>query len=134
MSGRINDKIEDLEKYLQELEAEVPYTLEEYMEKRRIQLICERIFEIIIEAFVDLAFIFIKENKMEMPVDDDGAFNVLVKEKIISEELGERLKDARIMRNIIAHKYGVINNELVYNSIKEELLRDIKEFIKCVKK
>ena len=132
MSERINDKIEEVEGYLIELENEVPDDLEEYIENRRVQLICERLFEIISEGFVDLAFIFIKENKLEMPSDDEGAFDVLIENKIISSELGKRLQDARRMRNVIAHKYGVINNELVYNSIKYELPRDIRDFIKGI--
>ena len=133
MRERIKDKIEDLERSLVELEEVVPDTLEKYLEKRKTQLICERLFEIITEGFIDLAFIFIKEKKLEMPADDEGAFNKLIDEEIIPEELGRKLQDARRMRNIIAHKYGEINNELVFNAIKNDIIRDVRDFIKYFK-
>ena len=38
------------------------------------------------------------------------------------------------MRNIIAHEYGEINNELIFESIKNELIKDVSEFIKYIKK
>jgi len=49
--------------------------------------------------------------------------------KIIDTNLAERLQDAKGMRNILSHRYGEIDNRTVFESIKKELLIDIKEFL-----
>ena len=38
------------------------------------------------------------------------------------------------MRNIISHEYGKIDDEIVFDSIKDELILDAEEFIKQIKK
>ena len=54
-------------------------------------------------------------------------------ENIISEKLSTNLKDAKGMRNIIAHDYGKIDDELVFESLKEQLIPDTEEFIKSIR-
>ncbi len=131
---RINEKKEEIEKYLGELEKFIPGNLEEYknnLEKRRI---CERYFEIIVEALVDLAYLIINENKFKSPENDEQAFDILKDNKIISDELAEKLKDAKGMRNIIAHEYGKVDDELVFEAVANELINDAEEFIKFSRK
>ena len=130
---RINDKIKEIEIYLSELLEIIPNSFEEYKEIKT-KAACERYFEKIIEAVVDLAFLIIKEKRFKIPEDDKQAFDILSNEKIISQELAEKLKDAKGMRNLIAHEYGDIDDELVFESITTELEKDVGEFIKMLKK
>ncbi|MBW2995234.1 DUF86 domain-containing protein, partial [Candidatus Woesearchaeota archaeon] len=87
----------------------------------------------IIEAVVDLAFLIIKDKGLKIPEEDKEAFDILSSENVISKELAEKLKDAKGMRNIIAHEYGKIDDEIVFHSITEELEKDITDFISYVK-
>ena len=52
---------------------------------------------------------------------------------IISERLGEKLKDAKRMRNILAHEYGAVDDEVVFQAISEELSDDVTEFLIKIK-
>lgn len=131
---RINDKIDEIIRYLDELDTIVPDDLDEYRQNFKTRAACERYSEKIIEAVVDLAFLVIKERKYKIPEDDKQAFDILAKEDIISMILAENLKNAKGMRNIIAHEYGKINDEVVFHSVTEELGRDIREFIEAIKK
>jgi uncharacterized protein YutE (UPF0331/DUF86 family) len=131
--SRINDKIKELEEYLQELLEIIPENFEEYKDSFEKRAACERYFEKIIEAIVDLGFIFIKENNLNPPEDEEGIFKVLFNEEVISERLSEKLKDAKGMRNFIIHQYEKIDDEIVFNVIKEELIKDIEEFINKIK-
>lgn len=56
MNERIKDKIEEIEKYLDELVEISPSTLDRYIEDFKTRAACERYTEKIIEAVVDLAF------------------------------------------------------------------------------
>ena len=115
---RIKDKIEEIEAYLTELSEITPKDFEEYFGDSKTKAACERYFEKIIEAVIDLAFLIIRDKDLKIPEEDKEAFDVLSEKGIIPEKLAEKLKDAKGMRNLIAHEYGSIDDEIVFHSIK----------------
>ena len=130
---RLHDKIKEVEKYISELEGMLPHSFKEYQLDLKTKAACERYFEKIVEAIVDIAFLIIKENKYKTPEDDKEAFDILSQEKIISKITAEKLKDAKGMRNIIAHQYGVVDDEIVFEAITEQLIKDTTSFLVEVK-
>ncbi len=131
---RINDKIEDVLIFFDELHEIIPENLEDYISNKKEKAACERYFEKIIGAITDIAFYIIKLKKLRIPQDDSDAFEVLKENKIIDDKLAKKLKEAKGMRNILAHEYGKIDDEIVFESLKEQLTLDIEEFIKQIKK
>ena len=129
---RIRDKIEEIETYLEEFETIVPETFEEYESNIIKKAACERYAEKIIEAIVDLAFLVVKEKNFRKPENDKQTFDIFYENKIIDIGLCNKLKDAKGMRNIIAHEYGKIDNEIVFESITNELIKDSKKFLKLI--
>lgn len=135
MNERIKDKIAEIRDYLNFLMQSKPETFEEYNNNRTIIAICERYCEKVIEAVVDLVFLFIKiqiNNKLKgfkLPESDSESFEVLANHGIISKTLAENLIKAKGMRNFIVHEYGKIDNEVVFNSIHNQLENDINELI-----
>lgn len=132
MTERIQDKVREIESYLREMRQIRPKSLTEYLEIKN-KAACERYFEKIVEAVVDLTHLLIKDLRLETPEDDKLAFDRIVEEGVITGKLAEKLKDAKGMRNILAHEYGRIDDTIVYNSLNE-LERDVRELIKSVKK
>ena len=130
---RVDDKIMEIEKYLQELSEIVPGDFEEYRENLEKKAACERYFQKIIEAAVDLTFLVIKENKLKTPEENKEALDILSGKEIISNKISEKLKDAIGMRNFIIHQYEKLNDEIVFEALTEQLERDIKEFISSIK-
>ena len=130
---RINDKIQEIETYLFELSEIIPPTFEEYKDLRT-KAACERYFEKVIEAIVDLSFLVIKDKNFKIPEEDKEAFDTLAWKGLISRELAEKLRAAKGMRNILAHEYGSIEDELVFHSISEELEQDANLFLNSIKK
>ena len=131
---RIKDKTKEIENYLSELEEIMPENFKKYLNDLKTRAACERYFEKIIEAVIDLTFLIIKNEGFKIPEEDKEAFDILSKEKIIPKELAEKFKDAKGMRNLIAHKYGSIDDRIVFHSITEELKKDTKKLIKAIKK
>jgi len=134
MEERINDKIEELETYLEQLLSIAPENLEEYEKDFKTKAACERLFEKIIEAVIDISFLFIRKKKYPFPEDDEAVFNVLAEKRIITTEFAKKLQDAKSMRNFIIHKYGEIDDSKVFYSIKEEIENDVNKFIKLIEK
>ena len=131
---RIKDKIKEIEEFLGQLKDIVPSNLDGYKTDITKKAACERYVEKIIEAVTDLSFLIIKKKDLKIPQDDIDAFNILLNNKIINSDLAEKLKEAKGMRNIIAHQYGEIDDKIVFNSITRELEKDVKLFISKVKK
>ncbi len=77
MKGRINDKINEIEKFLGELESSLPTNFEEYKKDYRIRAIGERYFEKIVKAIIDLAFIIVKEKNFKQPEYEKQVFEIL---------------------------------------------------------
>ena len=132
MDDRITQKIQEIEQFMSEIEPILPSSLEEYLQDYKIRAICERYCEKIIEAVVDLAFMIIKNKKLKNPDTEQQAFDILRQHGIISEKLALNLKAAKGMRNIIAHEYGKIDDELIYEAITQQLLNDVREFLEAI--
>ena len=129
MENRKEDKIKDLNGYLVELEEILPKDLNEYLTNFEKKAACERYFEKIIEAVIDLAFLIIKENKFRNPNSERDALKILFEEEVIGEGLSIKISEAKSMRNIIIHEYGNIDDELVFDSLTKELIKDVHDFI-----
>ena len=134
MNERIKGKIKDIKNYLEQLSKIKPNKFEEYEKDFKTKAACERYFEKIAEAVVDLAALVIKEKDLQMPEKDYEAFEILEKENIIDSNLTKKLKDMKGMRNIIAHQYGDVNDEFMYTAINKEIEDDVKTFLEIIKK
>jgi uncharacterized protein YutE (UPF0331/DUF86 family) len=130
---RLSEKLDEIEKFCHELEMIIPDGISEYKKDNKTKAACERYFEKIVEAIVDASFLVIKESKFVIPEDDKMAFDILARHKCISEDLATKLREAKGMRNIIAHEYGFVDDELVFHAITEELLKDSNEFVKSIR-
>ncbi|MHA1438180.1 MAG: HepT-like ribonuclease domain-containing protein [Promethearchaeota archaeon] len=55
-----------------------------------------------------------------MPVgEDESNISEIVKKRDIDPKLGEDLKKANGMRNIIVHRYNEIEEDIILNSVEE---------------
>lgn len=124
----------EIEKYLNELELIIPEFLDDYLDSLEKKLATERAFEKVIEAINDLAILFLKQKRLELPYESTKAFEIMASRNIISPELAFNLRQAIGMRNFLVHQYDKINDELVFNAIHKRLFNDIGEFINLIKK
>jgi uncharacterized protein YutE (UPF0331/DUF86 family) len=130
--NRIKDKITEIGTFLTQLEEVImPRNYEEYSTNFKTKAASERYFEKIIEAVVDLCFLIIKDKNLTIPEDDKNAFDILQKHTIINENTTKKLKAAKGMRNILAHEYGKVDDELVFNAIHNELINDVNKLRSC---
>lgn len=129
---RIEDKVKEIEQYLSELEDITPENFELYKDTKT-KAACERYLEKIIEAIIDLSFLIIKKEGFNIPIEDKEAFDILSKEGFISKELSKKLKEAKGMRNILAHEYGKIDDKIVFTTITEEFKGDVNNFLESIK-
>ena len=133
MKQRIHEKITEISSFLSELQEIVPPQYNTYLQSLMVKAACERYFEKIIIAMIDLSFMIIKYKKLRIPEDDNSAFESLAEEGIISGELALKLRKAKGMRNIMAHEYGEVDVKLVFQAVSSEIFFDTEEFLKAIK-
>ena len=132
MNERIQEKIAEIEKYLKELEQIIPPTFDDYKNSIGHKAACERYFEKIAEAVADVALLIIKDKKLMLPEEEKEAFDLLATSNIIKQNLANRLKDAKAMRNFLSHQYDKIDDSKVYHAITEQLFSDVTEFLGAI--
>jgi len=130
--SRIKDKIKELKGYLNELELVLPENFEKYLKHLEKRLACERAFEKIMESANDLAIIFLKEKRFELPNEEIRAFETLSDKGIISQDLAEKLRQAKGMRNFLAHQYGDIDDKMIFDAIRNKIVLDITNFLEKI--
>lgn len=126
--GRILSKLDELDVYLKELESITPKSYEEYtssIEKRRA---CERLLHILIECTIDICTLMVKGLRLGLPTEEEDIFEKLRRKEIISKQMERKLKAMRGFRNILVHRYGGIDDKLVFENLKK--INDFKDFRK----
>ncbi len=107
---RYRDKINHATDYLKDL----PFEPENEFEKRGIFYSLQTS----IESIIDLVAMLVKD--LGIPVKEDFAnISEIVKIKNLKAELGERLKKANGLRNILVHRYNSFEEQIILKSVKE---------------
>ena len=125
-SKRYRDKIQHIFNYIQEL----PLEPKNELEKRGIFYSLQTS----IEAMVDLIAMLVKDLGIQVK-DDIINISEIVKVRNIDFELGEKLKKANGLRNIIVHRYNEIDEQIILESVEEVkdlLLRWIEIIEECI--
>ncbi|HBR10061.1 DUF86 domain-containing protein [Candidatus Bipolaricaulota bacterium] len=117
---RVLAKIDDLDVYLNELKGIAPQSFEEYQEVEKKRA-CERLLQVSIETVIDICSLFVSGLRLGLPAEEEDLFKKLVDIHIISEEMGEKLREMRGFRNILVHEYAHVDDRLVYEAVKAKL-------------
>lgn len=129
---RILAKLDGISNYVSELKEMLPEE-EEYhrdLVKRRA---CEKTVELAIESLLDAAAILVSSERFGLPESEENLIDILVDKRVITRELGGSIKDMKGFRNILVHRYGKKDDNLVYTFLTQNL-GDFAEFEKQVKK
>ena len=134
---KILAKLDEMDHYLEELESIKPLDLEGYtgsIEKKRA---CERLLQISIESIIDICNILISNLKLGIPADEDELFEKLKNKKVITDKMKKILNEMKGFRNILVHKYWIVDNELVFENLEktsdfQDFKEEILNFLKAV--
>ena len=126
---RILSKIDELDTYLSELDQVKPKDFEAYASSIEKKRSCERLLQISIECVIEISSLLIKGKSLGLPADEDDIFTKLARKKIYTKGLADTLKQVKAFRNILVHRYGTVDDRLVYQFLTTNI-SDFKEFRK----
>ena len=117
---RILAKLDELEGYLGELRSIAPDRFEEYrrIEKKRA---CERLLQLLVETSIDTCALLVAGLRLGLPGDEDDLFEKLAQQAVISQPLSNTLKRMKGLRNLLVHDYWRINDEIVFDTVRQRL-------------
>ncbi|RCK76506.1 MAG: hypothetical protein IGBAC_0868 [Ignavibacteriae bacterium] len=127
---RILAKIDELDKYLYEIQSIAPKDFEDF-KRIEIKRSSERLLQLSIECIIDICKIIVSNLKLGLPSEENDLFDKMEREKIITEEMALILKEMKGFRNILVHEYTEVDDEIVYSVIKNRL-DDFKKFKKQI--
>ena len=115
-------KLEQIEQYHGELVAKrTALSRTDYLESTTEQRAVERMFENAVQACADLAR-HVASRALEYEDDSaKGAVRVLGRTAVLDEETTETLVTAIGFRNVLAHEYGHVDEETVFETLQSGL-------------
>lgn len=84
------------------------------------------------ETSIDLANMLIRRRRLGIPSETRESFGILVREGLLSPELGERLKKMVGFRNLAVHRYRELDMDIVAAVIRDGL-DDLLAFAETVR-
>ena len=122
----ILNKHESIERCLKRINEEYDNdasNLNDYTKSDAIVLNLQRACEVV----TDIAMYVVSNRKLGIPQSKKEAFEILMKNKLISEEMYKKMKGMIGFRNIAVHDYKEIDEEILIDVI-ENHLNDLVEF------
>jgi uncharacterized protein YutE (UPF0331/DUF86 family) len=129
----IRIKLKDIRDSLEKVKSHLPQTLEEFLDLGLIKDGIYKKVEFMIENVLDICKIINTDLNLGLPKKDVDIIENLVKNEIISKEMGEKIKEMKSFRNILVHRYGEIEDEIAYEEIKNGL-KDFEDFEREIEK
>ncbi len=129
----IRTKLKEIEESIKLVEENTPESFEEFS---RLGLVKDGIYkrlEFSIENIFDICSILNSDLKLGVPSEDEDIFDNLLRENIIDEKLGEKLRSMKAFRNILVHRYGKIDDKIAFNILKKHL-PDFYDFMEKIEK
>lgn len=130
---KILEKIENFNEYLDYL-----YKLQEEAKDEQVFAAdfhlfgnTERYLQLAIQVIIDIAHLLIIDLGLERPEDNYEAISILFGNKVVSEDLAQKLTKMIGLRNILVHQYSKVDRGKVYEILKEKLI-DLEEFKKQI--
>lgn len=115
------DKLRLINEYTNDLKQMRGLSKADYLDDMVIQRAVERTFMNLIQACIDLAA-HIRSTALESTADTAKAeIDALETGNIIAPEVADRLTEAVGFRNVLAHRYGDVNHDVVYDSLHNDL-------------
>jgi len=117
----IRTKLKEIEESVKLVEENTPETFKEFSSLGLVKDGIYKRLEFSIENIFDICSILNSDLKLGVPGEEEDVFENLLRENIISNEMGEKLRAMKAFRNILVHRYGKIDDEIAFNILKKHL-------------
>ena len=93
----------------------------------------ERLFQLIVDAAIDINTHIITESDFRVPDDYQSTFSSLGENNVLPMDFALKIAPSVGLRNLIIHKYGKVDIKRMVDDIKHEI-KDYLEYLKYINK
>jgi uncharacterized protein YutE (UPF0331/DUF86 family) len=115
------DRLELINQYTNECKEMRDVSRAEYLDDFVLQRAVERSLMNAVQSCIDLASHIRAAEDLETAETSREEIEALVEAGIIDPDTGEKLSEAVGFRNHLAHRYGTIDHDLVYDVLQDDL-------------
>jgi uncharacterized protein YutE (UPF0331/DUF86 family) len=120
MNEKINYEIEEIKTYLKDIENLEIKNKIDFLQKRDKQLAASMALFNILNSTIELGEELITSNNLETPLKYREIFQILKENKKLNSNVADKIGKYMHQRNMLAHQYGKINLELIYEVIENK--------------
>ncbi|MHA1974036.1 MAG: type VII toxin-antitoxin system HepT family RNase toxin [Candidatus Hodarchaeales archaeon] len=106
-------------RYLEKLKELNAIDLSEFQTNFDLQLMAERTFEVLTQIILDVCTHIVAHSNEPPPSSYSNCIETLSKLGIFNEEKTDIYSSMIKMRNLVTHRYGSVNYEILYHSLKK---------------
>lgn len=118
---RILAKVDELKGYMQELRQIKPISFQQYSESIEKRRGIERLLQISIECVLDICSLVCSGLKLGLPGSEQDLLEKIQSANIFQVQTMQKVKAMRAFRNILVHRYGRVDDVIVFRALEEEL-------------
>ena len=118
---RLLAKLDELDGYLVELRSIATERFEEYLSVEKKRAYEQLVLQVSVEAVIDACALLVAGLRLGLPGDEDDLFEKLVGRGVISNAMVDSLRRMKGLRNLLVHEYGRINDQIVFETIRQRL-------------
>lgn len=125
----ILDKLKEIEHSLSIVKEAIPDDVEEFKNMGLLKDGIMKRMEFIIQNIIDICAVLSSDLKLEKPYSEDDIIENLGKAGILQNDMVRKIHEMNGLRKILVHRYGKIDDELVFESLTGGMA-DIEVFFK----
>ena len=115
----IEEKLNNSKKYLNSLNSLLDNPEETFLSDLDLQLKGERLFEVLAQIMLDICTHIVANSDIETPASYADCLKALEKLGLFSKETSTTFISIVKMRNLIVHQYGIVDYQMLFNSLKK---------------
>lgn len=123
----IKTKLKIVEENILLVKKNLPEKIEDFINLGLIKDGIYKRIEASIQEILSICSIINTDLKLGVPPNRDEILKTLIENNIISEKMGQIVKELKGFRNFLVYRYGKIQDEIAFEDIKKGLL-DFKYF------
>ena len=109
-------------------------SVDEFLGNRRDRFALRYAIVLIVEALADLAIAILEKDFNVVPSGYREAFLLLAEKGVVGAELAGWMERMSALRNIIVHRYWVVDDARIYREAREGGLEAVEAFIREVER
>ena len=117
----IKSKLSKLIDTLNVIEENLPTSFSDFKNSRIIRDAIYKEIEFCIEIVLDICSIINSDLSLGMPEVEENILDNIEKKKILDKKTMNLIREMKKFRNVLVHKYGEIDDEQAFETIKENL-------------